>query len=127
VIVSLLLALGAVVTTATDFEAPLPSRILLVVALACFVASAVAAIITVYPSRYEGVHPDALDRLTQRAHWYQPREATSRRAAEAQVRILRTTRDANRSKAQTLAFALGAEATAVLFVGASIVVLLLRG
>jgi hypothetical protein len=125
--VSLLLALAALVTQATDFEAPIAARIFLFAALVCFVASAVASIKTVYPSRYEGAHPDALKRLTSRDYWYQPRQPTSRRAAEAQVRILRAARSANRSKALSLAFALAAEAAAVFLVGASVAVILAVG
>ncbi len=125
VLVSLLLGLAAVVTSAKGFAVPDLARYLLAVALALFLGAAVTGIVTNWPRKYIEVADSDLERLTQPNLWEGPVLVGSRRAAEVRVMILRKARAINRAKARVLNWAMVLEVAAVAVVAVSVAVILL--
>jgi len=122
-LVSLLFGLAAVVTANKHFVLPALGRVLLVLALLCFLAAAVQGIRTNWILSYE-VAVDDLKRLASPQWWDRPSSPAERRAAEVRIAILESARAANDQKAALLQQAMVCEVAAVFFVAAAVAVIL---
>jgi hypothetical protein len=128
VLVSLLFGLGAVVLKrAETLGLPLAARLLLVAALAAFVAAAGLGLATNLPRTYTVVALADLRRMVTPGLWDRAERPAARRVAENRVELLAVARQLNGTKAQLLQWAVGAETTGVALVAAAVAVLLLQG
>jgi hypothetical protein len=123
-LVSLLLGLAAVVTATDDLRVPGLARCFLGIAVALFVGSAGAAIVTFFPRRYVEPDPSDLDKLLQPEFWNAAPRAAHRRVAEQNVMIIRWARIVNGRKIRWLMAALVLEALAVALVGVAVLIFL---
>jgi hypothetical protein len=127
VLVSLLFALGAVVTDSKGFSVSVASRALLVLALVLFLLAAVAGIIANYPVRYELIALADLKRLVAPEAWDGAPGPAERRVAEVGVDVLAVARRKNQLKGEALVAGMVAEVGAVTAVAASVAVMLIQG
>jgi hypothetical protein len=125
--VSLLFGLAALVTQAKGFEAPLASRILLIVALILFLGAAVLAIRVNMPRGYKEPNIDNLRKLIEPNFWGGRSQVGSRRTAELRVNVLASARLANGRKAKALLRAMVLEVAAIAAVGMAVVIVLVWG
>jgi hypothetical protein len=126
VLVSLLFALGAVVTHSKGVHMSATSRALLVLALVLFLVAAVSGIVANYPVRYELIATSDLRRLVEPEAWNGDPDPASRRVAEVSVNVLASARANNEVKGKALVAGMVAEVAAVTVVAASVVVMLLQ-
>jgi hypothetical protein len=123
----LLFGLAALVTQANGFEAPLASRILLIVALILFLGAAVLAIRVNMPRGYKEPNIDNLRKLIEPNFWGGRFQIGSRRTAELRVNVLASARLANGRKAKALLRAMVLEVAAIAAVGMAVVIVLVWG
>jgi hypothetical protein len=124
VLVSLLVALAAVVTNATVFTLPGASRKLFIGALILFVLAAVSGIISNSPLAYRGMRTEDLHRIVAVKNWYGAPEIAAQRVAQSRVAILERTRKLNHIKAYALFTALVFQVLAVMALAASVTIML---
>lgn len=120
VLVSLLFALGAIVTDSPDFSLPLGSRRALIAALVAFVVAGICGVMCNVPRLYPEGASESLYRLTSRETWEARHAIGSRRAARLNVAILTHAREVNSKKAKWLRRAMVVEVVAVALVGIAI-------
>ena len=118
-VVALVVGVSAAFTDPAKVAVPGTALVLLGFALAALVVGASISIWVVLPTKYQGIDLEAFVRLVEERWWNASYGPTDRRTAEAQVVMLASLREANRSKAIKLSMALGLEATAVLLLGAA--------
>lgn len=126
-LVTLLFAVGALVTRAQDYRPPAPALGLLFGALLLFLGAATAALFTSFVRRYEEVKIDALRRLVDERYWTGPGRVGEMRTAEVRIRILEVARRQNAVKATALKWALWLEVGAVALVAAAVSIILSSG
>jgi hypothetical protein len=126
VLVSLLFGLSAIVTANKDFALPEASRVLLVVALVLFVLAAVGGIVSNSPRPYPQVQTSEFERFVSEQIWYACPEQTNRQIAEAQVCILKGSRERNKSKARALYVAIITQILAVAVLATAIAIILIE-
>lgn len=124
-LVTLLFALGALVTRSQTFEPPAASVVFLLLALLAFLAASVAAIATNRVRTYEEVKIGALRVLLDENLWAAESSIGERRAAEVRVAILAIARNQNAKKAKSLKWAMRSEVTAVGLVAIAVAAILL--
>ena len=124
-LVTLLFAIGAVATEATDFTLPGPSKVFLGLALVAFAVAGIFGILTNRPDFYEEVDVAWLRKTLSPIAWnYDDVALGKRRAAEARVKSIDSFRERNPRKVNLLTAAIGAEVAAVVLVALGIGVLL---
>jgi len=126
VLVSLLFALAAVVTSAKNFDLPDNARVLLVVTLVLFVLAAVGGIVANWPLSYHQVQTENLHRLISKENWNAPPGIAARRIAEAQVSILERARKLNLVKARALLAAMTTQILAVTALATAVAIILIE-
>jgi hypothetical protein len=112
VLVTLLLGLAALNIDGKHFVLPFSARVSLTVALAWFFASALCAIATNFPLKYEEVRPEDLRRAIS-DHWRDPPEEAEKMTSLTQIKVLASARKKNAVKAACLYAAVVAEGVAV--------------
>lgn len=125
-LVTLLFALGSLISGVEGYKLPETGRWLLLGALAGFLLAAIAAIVANFPLRYREVSVPGLRRLTQPEWWTKPVAPASRRAAEARLNVLQRARATNAFKVKALVLAMIIEVLAVVLVAAAVAVMLWR-
>lgn len=123
-LVTLLFALGGLISGVEGYTLPELGRWLLLASLAAFVLAAIAAIVANFPLRYREVSIGGLRRLTGAEWWTKPIAPGSRRAAEARVTLLGRARTTNAFKVRTLIAAMAIEVVAVVLIAAAVAVIL---
>ena len=124
-LVTLLFAIGAVATEATDFTLPGPSKVLFGLALVAFAVAGIFGILTNRPDFYEEVDAAWLRKTLSPIAWnYDDVALGKRRASEARVKSIESFRERNPHKVNLLTKAIAAEVAAVVLVAAGIGVLL---
>ena len=111
-LVSLLFALGAVITGAEDFSLPSGARAWLYAAVVLFVAAALGALFTNAPLKYVTVTPDAL-RASMKEHLGDSEERAHKNVALTRVKVFEDTKRKNDLKGKVLLAAMAAEVLAV--------------
>ena len=112
-LVTLLFALGALVTRSETYEPPDASIAFLLFALLAFLLASVAAIATIRVRTYEEVKVEALRPLLDENFWSAKSSIGERRTAEVRVKILEAARTQNAKKAEALQWAMRFEVAAV--------------
>lgn len=124
-LVTLLFAIGAVATGATDFTIPGASKVAFAIALAAFAAAGIFGILTNRPDLYQEVHADWLRKTLSPISWnYDDLALAKRRASEARVKSIESFRERNQVKVDLLTAAISAEVAAVVLVAFGVGVLL---
>lgn len=123
VLVSLLFGLTAVLTGTADYQLPHASRSWILAALVCFVAAAIAAILTNLPLKYSGVTANALKTVIEE-RWEDSRVGAEREIALTELKVLRRAKQRNRLKGRSLIIAIGAEIIAVLCLAVAVATIL---
>jgi len=88
-------------------------------ALASFVIASALALVANIPRKYQGPKPSVL-RAVIRTKWNDPSSIARRRVSSTRVSMIASYQEVNRSKAIVLAFAIGSEVAAVLFLAVAI-------
>jgi amino acid transporter len=123
VLVSLLFGLTATLTSVAGYHLPHASRGWILAALVCFVAAAVAAILTNLPLKYSGVTADALKKTIDE-RWQDSAADAQREVALTEVKVIRRAKKRNRWKGWALVFAIASEIAAVLCLAVAVAVIL---
>ena len=123
VLVSLLFGLTTALTGAAGYHLPHGSRGWILGALVCFVAAAIAAILTNVPLKYSGVTADALNKTIDE-RWQDSAAEAQREVALTEVKVIRRAKERNRWKGWALVFAIAAEIAAVVCLAVAIAVIL---
>lgn len=123
-LVTLLFALGSLVSGADSHELPTGARWLLISALFLFLGAAIGGIVANFPLRYREVAIPALRSLTQPELWNRAGQSGTRRLAEAAVNVLERARDTNAYKVRALLVGLVLEVGAVVAVAGAVGVIL---
>lgn len=124
-LVTLLFAIGAVATEATDFTLPGPAKVFFALALAAFAAAGIFGILTNRPNFYEEVDADWLRKTLSPVAWnYDNLALGKRRTSEARVKSIESFREKNPDKANLLTYAIASEVAAVVLIAMGIGVLL---
>jgi hypothetical protein len=101
------------------FLAPLPVRLVLIVALLLFVGAACVGLLVNSPRKYVQIQTDELWKMVDADVWQETEDRASWRIARTRVNLIAAARAANVRKAQLLQAAIIAEVTAVILVAAS--------
>ena len=121
-LVSLLIALSALVLSDHGSTRLVHgSRVLLVVAIAGFIAAAALGVAANSPRRYGGFTFEDLDRLVQKTAWLADRDEAALEVAREQVAELKIAVGLNNQKAKYVQWAITSEVIAVGIVAAAIV------
>jgi hypothetical protein len=123
VLVSLLFGLTAALTGVAGYHLPHASRGWILAALVCFVAAAVAAILTNVPLKYRGVTADALRKKIDEC-WQDSAAEAQREVALTEVKVIRRAKERNRLKGWAFIFAIAAEIAAVFCLAVAVAVIL---
>jgi hypothetical protein len=126
-LVTLLFALGALVSGTEDYTPPSIAKAFLLLALTFFLGASIAALGTNAVRNYSEADVDALQNLLNEQYWKGREEIGERRSAELRLTVLRTARSINEQKAKTLRTAMGAEVAAVVCVASAIAAILIDG
>lgn len=102
---------------------PTPVAGWILAALVCFVAAAVAAILTNLPLKYSGVTTDALKKTIDE-RWQDSAADAQREVALTEVKVIRRAKKRNRWKGWALVFAIASEIAAVLCLAVAVAVIL---
>jgi uncharacterized membrane protein (DUF485 family) len=127
-LVSLLFAFTALAKGSDRLVLPGISKVTLILALVCFVAAVVIALAYVGLLRIatQSIDLGDVSKLLTPEYWSSPDALTSSLVVgEAQLAMLRSSRSANQARARFVAWAVGMEVLAVLFLGSSIVGILI--
>jgi len=120
-LVTLLLALGAVVTGATGFEPPTLMISLLSLALVAFVAAALLGLLANRQHRYSVTQPVQLHKWRDRdGNWNDTADKARRVVAKANILTIASLRQGNNTKATLIEVAHWCQLAAVILLGAAI-------
>lgn len=123
-LVSLLLALAALLTKGANFELPGAARAPLVLSCVLFVGAALLGLSANWPLNYRQLAVADLRGLLSEELWEGSSAVASRRVAEARAGVLETARKLNHVKGRLLIAAMLAEVAAVAALASSVVVIL---
>lgn len=125
-LVSLLLALAALVSGADTFDLPPEARVFLIMSCILFVAAALLGLSTNWPLAYRQLAIVDLKSLLDEKLWEGSFAVASRRVAEARAGVLQQARKLNRLKGRLLLAGMLVEVTAVVALAGSVVVILAK-
>jgi hypothetical protein len=125
-LVTLTLALAAVITEASDFSPSALTRWLLGAAAAFFVLAAAGGILSNSPAPYYRVEPESLSVFMTAGVWVEEGTDAKRELTTARLIELQDARARNERKARIVALAMGLQGVAVLCTAAAVVGLLLE-
>lgn len=123
-LVTLLLAVSALVTRDADFVIPAAAAIAASAAIGSFVITAIVAIFALMPRSYGVVTAEDLRRLVSDDTWESASEYAAQDAARLRVEVTDAARRTNRVKARILGVALACQVIAVLCLATAAIVLL---
>lgn len=126
-LVTLLLALAAVITRTHGLAPSLVPQVLLLGALLAFLAAASLAIYCNAPLQMREVDAASLRSLTTRDVWNGVGDEARREIAIARLESLIVIQGVNEIKARMLLFATGSEVVAIVLTGLAAAVILVRG
>jgi hypothetical protein len=122
---TLLFALGALATKATNYELPAGSQVLLVVAVGCFLVAIVFALLAAAPATYSEVTVTSLRAVATAEAFAAPAAEAEPKIARAMVDVIEGARTGNANKAAHLRHAVQAELAAAVVLAIAVVVVLL--
>ena len=125
--VTLALALVAAITGRKDYTVPGLARVFIAGGLACFVAAAVLALITLQVRRQAVLTVETLEKWTSEEAWTSPAEVAQRVIAASTIPLIKDTRDLNRIRAKHLQRAIMAELGAIALLALGILIVLIEG
>ncbi|MFG1911508.1 hypothetical protein [Kribbella sp. NPDC048928] len=123
---TLLFALSALVTKGSDYSLPWPARVLLILAVAAFLAAAVIAILAARPQAYREVTVDSLREAAAAENLALPASEAQPEIAGGLIDIIQRSRENNGTKADRLKAAIGAEVAGIVLVAAAVVTILIE-
>jgi hypothetical protein len=124
-LVTLLFAIGAVATEATDFTLPGLAKVLFALALLAFAVAGIFGILTNRPDYYEEVDTAWMRKTMSPVAWnYNNLPLAKRRTSEARVKSIDSFREKNQEKVKLLTRAIASEVAAVGLVAVGVGVLL---
>jgi hypothetical protein len=117
---TLLFALGALVTKSTNYEVPGLTRVLLVLAVACFLVAIVFALNAAAPASYAEVELESLEAIATEQAFSAPATEAEPKIAKALVRVISRAREGNATKALNLKRAVKAELAAAVVLACAV-------
>lgn len=125
-LVTLLLALSAVVTQAKDYRPSGSVLTLLAISAIVFVMAAALSTYNNSPARYLEIDASSLRTLTAAGTWDAAGSEARRQIAAARLEILRNWQEVNQSRARILTFAMFLEIAGILVAATAVVLILSR-
>ncbi len=124
-LVTLLFAIGAIATEATDFRLPGHAKVIFSLALVAFAVAGIFGILTNRPDFYEEVDAAWLRKTLSPVAWnYDNIALARRRTSEARVKSIESFRERNPHKVNLLTWAIASEVAAVVLVALGIAILM---
>lgn len=124
-LVTLLFAIGAIATEATDFTLPGHAKVIFTLALVAFAVAGIFGILTNRPDFYEEVDAAWLRKTLSPVAWnYDNIALARRRTSEARVKSIESFRERNPQKVNLLTWAIASEVAAVVLVALGIAILM---
>jgi Kef-type K+ transport system membrane component KefB len=119
ILVTLLFGFSAIARDSEKLDVPSSAHLWFYLALAAFVIAASLALLANIPRKYQGPKPAVLMAVI-RTKWGDPSNIARRRVSSTRIAMIESYQQVNRWKAIALAFAIGSEVAAVLFLAVAI-------
>lgn len=126
-LVTLLLALGALVSKTDTFDLAPDATVFLIASCVLFVVATVLGLSTNWPLSYKQLAIDDLDRLLDDKFWGQSSGEARRHVAEGRFGVLERARKLNGLKGNLLLAGMAVEVAATVALACSVILLLVKG